>query len=396
MKRIISWLAAIALILGLVMVSTGCTARTAMRHPWVFVHGLNGFGEDDRLPLQYWGATGGNLLEALRYEGFEVYAPTVSPAGSAWSRAAELFAQLTGTQVDYGIAHSEAHGTERFGVAHDTPLFEGWGQYDENGSLRRVNLLGHSFGGNTIRMLAALLQDGCANEQAAAREAGEEVSPLFAGGKSDWVFSITTIASPHNGVSLLSLFDINPTMVAIAEALPQAQIDQTMQALGINIPGITNLAQFLRAAESQNTAFADLTLNGAQLVNQRTGLAPATFYFSFPVSGTDANGRPDANDMSIPSRLLATQIALFTHPASGITSIWRENDGLVNTISATRPFTEAHVDVATLEGLRPEPGIWHVMPTVRGDHGSVVGLGRNLTDLLPMYLEHMQMVDGLR
>jgi len=41
------------------------------------------------------------------------------------------------------------------------------------------------------------------------------------------------------------------------------------------------------------------------------------------------------------------------------------------------------------------PGQWYVMPTVRGDHGSVIGLGRTMDDILPMYLEHLRMVDEL-
>ena len=394
-KRMIALLVAAAMILLI----TGCGLFSqeprGEPYPWVFVHGLNGYGDGTSIPVPYWGGLGGDLLRALESEGFQTYAPSVSPAGSAWDRAAELFAQLTGTQVDYGIAHSEAHGHERFGATFDTPLFEGWGEEDENGNLRRVNLIGHSFGGATIRMMAALLLNGSPEEQAAAAAAGEEVSPLFAGGRGDWIFSITTIAAPHNGVSLLSVLEVNPGMAAIAQALDQLQIDQTMDVLGIDIPGVRNFAQFLRAAEDSDTAYADLSIPGAQALNRMTGVAPYTYYFSFPVAGTDNRGRP-TNDMALPARLLGQFIGTFTHPAGGITDAWRANDGLVNTISATRPFAEPAVTIDNLEDLDPQPGIWHVMPVVRGDHGSVIGLGRTLEQTLPLYLEHMRMVDGLR
>ena len=394
-KRII----ALAVAAAMIFVIAGCGLFTrgprGEPYPWVFVHGLNGYGDDSNIPIRYWGGLGGSLLQALEAEGFETHAPSVSPAGSAWDRAAELFAQLTGTQVDYGIAHSEANGIDRFGATFDTPLLEGWGEEDENGNLRRVNLIGHSFGGATIRMLAALLLNGSPAEQAAAAAAGEEVSPLFAGGKGDWIFSITTIAAPHNGVSLLSVLEINPGMAALARAMDQLQIDQIMDVLGIDIPGVRNFTQFLSAAEESNTAYADLSIPGARALNSLTAVAPGTYYFSFPVAGTDNRGRP-TDDMALPARLLGQFIGSFTHPASGITDAWRANDGLVNTISSTRPFGEPSVTISDIDELDPQPGIWHVMPVVRGDHGSVIGLGRTLEQTLPLYLEHMRMVDGLR
>ncbi|MCL2195886.1 MAG: hypothetical protein FWB76_08055 [Oscillospiraceae bacterium] len=364
-------------------------------HPWVFVHGLNGFGEDSGMPAVYWGGTAGDLLAELRTEGFTIHAPTVSPSGSARDRAAELFAQLTGSQVDYGHAHAYRHEMDRFGTVYYPPMIPGWGTPDHNGHLRKVNLVGHSFGGNTIRALAGLLLHGCADERAHAAATGEEISPLFVGGKADWVHSITTVATPHNGVSLLVMLDVNPLLSAVAEALPQSQIDQAMRALGIYIPGVTSFVDFLNASQGANNAFADLTLPGAEALNAITPPAPNTFYFSFAVDGTD-NGRPIAAEMAAPSRLLGMQIGNFTYPAGGITAAWRANDGLVNTISATRPFNQPHVNVPTHMALTQVlPGQWYVMPTVRGDHGSVIGLGRTMDDILPMYLEHLRMVDEL-
>lgn len=405
MKRLTAITLAVALLLALFTLSAcnnhennndiAAPVGEPTPHPWVFVHGLNGFGEDSDVPAAYWGGTAGDLLAELRSEGFTIHAPTVSPSGSARDRAAELFAQLTGTQVDYGHAHAYLHGIDRFGTAHYPPMVSGWGERDSNGHLQKVNLIGHSFGGNTIRALAGLLQHGCPEEQAHAAATGEEISPLFVGGKADWVHSLTTIATPHNGVSLLVMLDANPLLAAVASALPQSQIDQTMRALGIYIPGITSFVDFLNASQNANNAFADLTLPGAETLNAITRPAPNTFYFSFAVDGTE-NGRPVANEMSAPSRLLGTYIGNFTYPAGGITAAWRANDGLVNTISATRPFNQQHVQVPSFGFPQPPlPGQWYVMPTVRGDHGSIIGLGRTMDDILPMYLEHMRLVDEL-
>ncbi len=78
------------------------------RLTYVFVHGLSGWGSYDdayrRIP--YWGMRGGDLMVHLRDRGYDCYAASVAPDGSAWDRACELYAQIAGTKVDYGEAHS--------------------------------------------------------------------------------------------------------------------------------------------------------------------------------------------------------------------------------------------------------------------------------------------------
>ena len=84
---------------------------------FIFVHGLSGWGSYDPryILIPYWGMQGGDLMEYLREEGFPCYAASVAPEGSAWDRACELYAQLAGTVVDYGKAHSERCSHERYG-----------------------------------------------------------------------------------------------------------------------------------------------------------------------------------------------------------------------------------------------------------------------------------------
>ena len=78
---------------------------------FIFVHGLSGWGSYDKTysSMPYWGMRGGDLMAFLREKGFDCHAASVSPAGSAWDRSCELYAQLNGTIVDYGKAHSEAY-----------------------------------------------------------------------------------------------------------------------------------------------------------------------------------------------------------------------------------------------------------------------------------------------
>ena len=144
---------------------------------FIFVHGLSGWGSYDKRyqKMPYWGMRGGDLMVFLREKGFECYAASVAPTGSAWDRACELYAQLRGTRVDYGKAHSRQYHHDRFGRDFsDSSLIPKW---DDN---TRLVLLGHSFGGATIRVFSQLLAWG--DEQEQQETAPIDLSPLFAGG----------------------------------------------------------------------------------------------------------------------------------------------------------------------------------------------------------------------
>ncbi|NCC67285.1 MAG: hypothetical protein EOM14_03675, partial [Clostridia bacterium] len=75
---------------------------TKNKYPFVFVHGLLGWGESDKIfkLVPYWGLAGAHILPFLRDGGVQCYAASVGPVSSAWDRACELYAQLTGTTVD--------------------------------------------------------------------------------------------------------------------------------------------------------------------------------------------------------------------------------------------------------------------------------------------------------
>jgi triacylglycerol lipase len=402
MKRLISILLALALLCGAFLVLPGCDWFNRKKpgvpttYPYVFVHGLNGFGDDTGNPVSYWGATGGPLLPALEAQGAMCFAPSVNPVGSAWDRACELYAALAGGVVDYGPTHSARHNHEQYGQDYGEPLFPDWGTVDENGNLRKVNLIAHSFGGATARLLCALLHNGAPEELTYTGQA--PASPLFTGGKGDWVFSLTCVAAPHNGVSLLTIVDVNPLLAGLAALLDGADTNGVLSGLGFFLWGGMGLGEVLRAAKTMDTAYYDLGLAGAREVNALTrDLCPDTYLFSYPVSGTDGSGKP-TDDMTALYRPLGMLIGNFTSPENGIDDAWRPNDCLVNTISATYPFGEPHEAVADPTTLTPanlKPAAWYVMPTTRGDHGSVIGLGRELEETAAFYSEMIARVDGL-
>ena len=135
---------------------------------YIFVHGLAGWGSYDEKYAKkpYWGMRNGDLIQYLRDQGFDCYAASVSPHGSAWDRACELYAQLYGTRVDYGKRHSEEYGHERFGKDFsDCPLCT---IEDET----ELILIGHSFGGTTIRLFSEILVNGSKEEWDASEDDG--------------------------------------------------------------------------------------------------------------------------------------------------------------------------------------------------------------------------------
>lgn len=179
-------------------------------YPTVFVHGLLGWGARDALyrAVPYWGLAAGDVLGYLNACGYDCRAASVGIISSAWDRACELYAELTGGTADYGIAHAQRFGHARFGTAYPNPLVPDWG------ADRPVDLVGHSFGGATARLLMQLLAHGCPEEVQAAEAAGEAPSPLFTGGKAGWVHALVAIAA-----SGCTLRNVDPSCGARARHL---------------------------------------------------------------------------------------------------------------------------------------------------------------------------------
>ena len=199
-RRLLCLLLTLVLALSLCVIpAAAADDQTRSDDPVVFVHGLFGWGQRDKIfrIMPYWGMTTGSLPDYLATQGYETYAASVGPLSSAWDRACELYAQLVGARTDYGVKHAQDFGHERYGIDYEAPLFDGWG------TERAVNLVGHSFGGATTRLFLEILTNGCPEEVAAAKAAGVEPSPFFLGGKGGWVHSLTAIAAPHNGTTFI-------------------------------------------------------------------------------------------------------------------------------------------------------------------------------------------------
>ena len=382
----------LALILTVVLPAVGCRTTEGgepgqhSQIDYVFVHGLSGWGSYDKTyrNMPYWGMLGGDLMQYLGSRGFSCYAASVSPEDSAWDRACELYAQLAGTVTDYGEEHSERCGHPRFGRDFSSdPLIPDW----ETG--RRIVLLGHSFGGATIRVFSELLANGSPEEMAVSGPSG--TSPLFLGGQGSRIHAIITLAAPTNGTTAYDLYE-----------------DDTFDIESVEVSGwdewTGNLFSSRKAAErdgrveSDYAAF-DMHIDNALALNDSITTLETVYYFAFPCSATepgeDGNAHPVRKRMEAMFVRSSLRMGAYTGMTKGgftIDESWKENDGLVNTISAGAPFGAPS---ERFEGGEIRPGVWYVMPVIRGDHMCLQGGMMKRIDIRSFYLNLLKEIDTL-
>ncbi len=342
---------------------------------YIFVHGLSGWGSYDKAYARtpYWGMRGGDLMAVLREKGFDCYAASVAPTGSAWDRACELYAQIAGCRVDYGKTHSSRCNHERFGRDFsECPLIEGWGKDT------RLVLLGHSFGGATIRLFSELLAKGDPEEKA------DDASPFFLGGMGDRIRAIVTLASPMNGTTAYDMFD-----------------DPAFDPTSVKVPWWSNVfANFMSTGikakadgrDPSDCAAFDMHIDNALAMNSRISTLPHVYYFSVPFSfSTDM--RPKKGMEPLFTRH-SYRICAYTGRTRGgveIDDSWRENDGLVNTISAKVP---SGAPSKPLDRSAIESGVWNVFPVMEGDHMWAQGGLMKRHDIRAFYLDLLSLIDS--
>ena len=399
MKKIISVILTLAIIFGFASLPASAAEikNGKTDYPYIFVHGMGGWGSD--VPYYslspYWG--GGllpgsetDIVKILNENGIEAYAPSVGPLSSAWDRACELYAQLTGTVVDYGEAHSKAHGHDRFGFSYvgKATMGEPWNLKD------KINLVGHSFGGATVRLFTSLLAFGNADEIAAT---GKETSPLFTGGH-DCVHSCITLSAPHNGSQVANqLVDPEVTMLLMATALNFIGMifgnNFLVFAFQLGHMGLTPKQDRFRAffspegirsycGTNDNCGY-DMTLRGAAELNEEIKLSPSTYYYSYTTENTW-----DVSASVLPSKGLSpifyiSSIMLASAKGKTVDGIkiegdWALNDGIVPLASARYPSCDSETALSyekeIEKGNRIRPGRWYYFETMTGmDHFDFCG-----------------------
>ena len=348
-------------------------------YTYVFVHGLSGWGEYDIYykAFPYWGVLGGDLMTYLRARGINAHGASVSPTASAWDRACELYAQLTGTRTDYGKEHSERCNHARYGTDYTgRALIDSWSAED------KINILGHSFGGATVLTLVKLMDEGSEAERAAT-PAGE-LSELFTGGKGDWFYSVTTLSAPINGTSAYEVEDEENKLTDVG-------ITTTFFNTATMAP--------LDGRVDTDTAAYDMHIDNAIPMAEGFKTLQGVYYFSIPCCMTDidenGNSVPDTAHMENMFTVASREMGKFTGYTAGgyyLDESWQPNDGLVNTKSARAPFNAPQKDY---DAADVQSGVWNVMPTYRGDHMSLQGDLLKTNNVRQLYVDLILMINAL-
>ncbi|MBQ6021351.1 MAG: hypothetical protein IJR51_09600 [Clostridia bacterium] len=349
-------------------------------YTYVFVHGLSGWGEYAAYykAFPYWGMLGGDLMTYLRARGIDAHGASVSPTASAWDRACELYAQLTGTKTDYGKEHSERCGHDRYGTDYTgRALIDSWSAED------KINILGHSFGGATVLMLVRLMDEGSEAERAVTDE--NDISPLFTGDKGDWIYSVTTLSAPINGTTAYEVKDEE-------NKLSDVGVTTTFFNTATTPP--------MDGRVEEDCAAYDMTIDNALKLADTFKALPGVYYFSIPTCLTDedenGNQVPDTARMESMFTVSSREMGCFTGYTAGgyyVDESWQPNDGLVNTISARAPFNAPQKD---FDENDIQPGIWNVMPTYRGDHMSLQGDMLKTNNVRQLYADLITMINGIK
>lgn len=120
----------------------------------------------------------------------------ISCTGSAHDRACELFAYLTGTQVDYGEEHAAEHGHPRFGRVYEQAAHPTWGPDAP------IHLLGHSAGGIAVVVFQEMVHTGYFK----VCQDGEWVPT-----DASWLRSVVTLQAPLKGTPGAEVFNAKYT-----------------------------------------------------------------------------------------------------------------------------------------------------------------------------------------
>ncbi|WP_145421919.1 YSIRK-targeted triacylglycerol lipase [Staphylococcus hominis] len=347
--------------------------------PIILVHGFNGFTDDinPNVLSHYWGGDKLNIRQDLEQNGYNAYEASISAFGSNYDRAVELYYYIKGGTVDYGAAHAERYGHERYGKTYE-------GVYKDWQPGQKVHLVGHSMGGQTVRQLEELLRNGSQEEIEYQKEHGGDISPLFQGNHDNMVSSITTLGTPHNGTHASDKIGNEAIVRQIAFDLGKrlgnknSRVDFGLSQWGLKQqPDESYLSYLSRTKTSKlwqtkDNALYDLTRDGATDLNRKTSLNPNIVYKTYTGEATHSTlfGKHKADyNLFLPFTVTANLIGKATEKE------WRENDGLVSVISSQHPFNQAYTEATDTN----QKGIWQVTPT-KHDWDHVDFVGQDSTD----------------
>ena len=374
------------------------------KHPVILVHGFMGWGPDEMGSYKYWGGKY-DIEESLRKNGFEVYTANVGPVSSNWDRAVELYYQIKGGQVDYGKAQVEKYGIIQKPIDKDyIGLYPEWS--DEN----PIHLIGHSMGGQTIRMLDYLLKTVIVDSSFKNEE-----SDFLGKINEGWIKSITSISAPHNGTTLSDILTSGipflQDFIALAAVVGNSFYDFDLEHWGFRRDKEEAWASYFSCLRehpawgTKNIVAWDVSVQGAREINSFCTANSNIYYFSYVTTNTllDSTSYRHVPDKSMSyiiranARLMGMKKAYYAD-GSETDSTWFENDGIVNKKSMLGPTT-GNNGSDPIGNYRQNdiliPGQWYVMGEYKSDHRKFVGHGlsqEEFDELIKIYLKHLSLL----
>ncbi|NWK83613.1 YSIRK-type signal peptide-containing protein [Staphylococcus sp. GSSP0090] len=342
--------------------------------PIILVHGFNGFTDDNNPAVlaHYWGGDKLNIRQDLESNGYEAYEASVGALSSNYDRAVELYYYIKGGTVDYGAAHAEKYGHERYGKTYE-------GVYKDWQPGQKVHLVAHSMGAQTVRQLEELLRNGSQEERDYQQKHGGDISPLLKGNNDNMVTSITTLGGAHNGTHAADELGNEALIRQLAfdyakfKGNKNSRVDFGFGQWGLKQREGESYVQYVKRVENsklwktQDNGLYDLTREGAAKLNKNTSLNPNIVYKTYTGESTRptlfGKQKSDIN-MFLPFTVTGNLIGKAAEKE------WRENDGLISTISSQHPLNQAYTEATD----KVQKGIWQVTPTKHGwDHVDFVG-----------------------
>lgn len=385
-------------------------------YPFVAFHGFAGFGEHDWISkyVPYFGMFSTSVKKLFGEYGIGFYTPSMSGFTSMWDRACEAYAQIVGGRVDYGKVHSEKYGHERYGETYEA-MIPDWGELDAEGKIKKINVIGHSFGGPTVRFFVNMMINGSQEEIDGTPE--EELSDFFKGGHGNWIHSCTTLAGANDGISFLYAIEkpapyIGKAVIGFLDVfggLPICGIyDPQMYQHGLGakpsersfIPKL-HLKNVVKYWESDDCVLNDLYIDKFRERSKEWQPQDNIYYFSYYGTRTkkDAKGNyKPVKDMIALLKPTAIIVGKYNgNPADAthaeVGEEWKENDGLVNVMSGRAPRLKKWAPFTSDEDIKP--GIWYDMPIEEKDHMSYCGNGESKADYGIFFYEILRRVNNL-
>lgn len=378
-------------------------------YPVILIPGLVGYGEENAINkvMPYFGLTATSVQKVIRDMGIPCYSPNFGALSGAWARACELYAQILGGTVDYGEAHSKKYGHPRYGKTYHKAMVPEWGSLDDEGKTVKINLIAHGFGSVVARLFVELLNNGSEEERAATTDGS--ISGLFVGGYNNIVHSVVSIAGVNGGITTFQAMEsrvpgavrgLLKACVAFEELkFRTGYVDPYYAKRGIKVTqyGLSavfklfdkerdgkliefdefGLDRYL--ALKDGNVFYEIGIDGMNEINNHILAHENTYYFSITGSTTSKLMNKItlpklSSGILAPTALLISTFENYYTDKPIATSIYHENDGLVNTESSLAPVSET----ATVykNPAKCQPGIWYQMSVENKNHLAFMGLGQ--------------------